>query len=153
MQVIVVVLNKLDCLDDLLANLKRAGVRGGTIIESTGMIKTIDDSDESYLLGSLRLFLENPRPESRTIFFIVEDGQVDLVRKTVDESVVSDTVDPSVTEVTSENNEAAQAQDAAAAAAESAETPDTETVLPQDNTAAEAEETPEAGADQTVIVE
>ena len=82
MQVIVVVLNKLDCLDDLLANLKRAGVRGGTIIEST-----IDDSDESYLLGSLRLFLENPRPESRTIFFIVEDGQVDLVRKTVDESV------------------------------------------------------------------
>ena len=81
------VLNKLDCLDDLLANLKRAGVRGGTIIESTGMIKTIDDSDESYLLGSLRLFLENPRPESRTIFFIVEDGQVDLVRKTVDESV------------------------------------------------------------------
>ena len=49
--------------------LKRAGVRGGTIIESTGMIKTIDDSDESYLLGSLRLFLENPRPESRTIFF------------------------------------------------------------------------------------
>ena len=87
MQVIVVVLNKLDCLDDLLANLKRAGVRGGTIIESTGMIKTIDDSDESYLLGSLRLFLENPRPESRTIFFIVEDGQVDLVRKTVDESV------------------------------------------------------------------
>lgn len=73
--------------------------------------------------------------------------------ETVDESVVSDTVDPSVTEVTSENNEAAQAQDAAAAAAESAETPDTETVLPQDNAAAEAEETPEAGADQTVIVE
>lgn len=72
--------------------------------------------------------------------------------ETVDESVVSDTVDPSVTEVTSENNEAAQAQDAAAAA-ESAETPDTETVLPQDNAAAEAVETPEAGADQTVIVE
>ncbi len=71
--------------------------------------------------------------------------------ETVDESVVSDTVDPSVTEVTSENNEAAQAQDAAAA--ESAETADTETVLPQDNAAAEAVETPEAGADQTVIVE
>lgn len=70
--------------------------------------------------------------------------------ETVDESVVSDTVDPSVTEVTSENNEAAQTQDAAV---ESAETPDTETVLPQDNAAAEAVETPEAGADQTVIVE
>lgn len=71
--------------------------------------------------------------------------------ETVDESVVSDTVDPSATEVTAENNEAAQIQDAAAV--ESAETPDTETVLPQDNAAAEAVETPEAGADQTVIVE
>lgn len=71
--------------------------------------------------------------------------------ETVDESVVSDTVDPSVTEVTSENNEADQNQDAAAA--ESAETLDTETVLPQDNAAAGAVETPEAGADQTVIVE
>lgn len=71
--------------------------------------------------------------------------------ETVDESVVSDTVDPSVTEVTSENNEAAQTQDAAAV--ESAETADAETVLPQDNAAAEAVETPEAGADQTVIVE
>lgn len=87
MQVIVVVLNKLDCLDDLLAHLKRAGVRGGTILESSGMIKSIDDSDESYLLGSLRLFLDNPRPESKTLFFIVDDEQVALVKKTVDEAI------------------------------------------------------------------
>ena len=49
------------------------------------MVKSLDDSDESYLLGSLRLFLDNPRPESKTIFFIVQDEQVDIVRKTVDD--------------------------------------------------------------------
>lgn len=85
MQVIFVVLNKIECLEDLLARLKKAGVNGGTIVESTGMVKSLDDSDESYLLGSLRLFLDNPRPESKTIFFIVNDNQVDLVRKTVDD--------------------------------------------------------------------
>lgn len=85
MQVIFVVLNKIECLEDLLARLKKAGVNGGTIIESTGMVKSLDDSDESYLLGSLRLFLDNPRPDSKTIFFIVNDDQVDIVRKTVDD--------------------------------------------------------------------
>lgn len=58
---------------------------GGTIIESTGMVKSLDDSDESYLLGSLRLFLDNPRPDSKTIFFIVNDEQVNIVRKTVND--------------------------------------------------------------------
>ena len=85
MQVIFVVLNKIECLDELLARLKKAGVVGGTIIESTGMVKSLDDSDESYLLGSLRLFLDNPRPYSKTIFFIVNDEQVNIVRKTVND--------------------------------------------------------------------
>lgn len=87
MQVIVVVLNKVECLDELLARLKKAGVNGGTIIESTGMMKSLDESDESYILGSLRLFLDNPLPESKTIFFIVKDEQVELVRKTVDDAL------------------------------------------------------------------
>ena len=49
------------------------------------MFKSLDDSDESYLLGSLRLFLDNPRPDSKTIFFIVNDEQVNIVRKTVND--------------------------------------------------------------------
>ncbi|MEG0276633.1 MAG: hypothetical protein RR630_06370 [Coprobacillus sp.] len=85
MQVIFVVLNKVECLEELLARLKKAGIGGGTIIDSTGMVKSLESSDESYILGSLRLFLDNSRPDSKTLFFIVNDEQVDLVRKTVDE--------------------------------------------------------------------
>ena len=81
MQVIFVVLNKIECLEDLLARLKKAGVTGGTIIDS------LEESDDSYLLGSLRLFLENPRPDSKTIFFIVNNEQVELVRKTVSDAL------------------------------------------------------------------
>ena len=82
MHVIFLVLNKIECLDDVLAKLKKAGVTGGTIIDSTGMVKKLEDSAESYILGSLRLFLEDPRPESKTLFFIINDNQVELVRKT-----------------------------------------------------------------------
>ena len=85
MQVIFVVLNKIDCLDDLLARLNKAGIRGGTIIDSKGMVRSIDDSDQSYILGSLKFFLDTPSPESKTIFFLVRDDQVEIARKTVDE--------------------------------------------------------------------
>ena len=87
MHVIFLVLNEIECLDDVLAKLKKAGVTGGTIIDSTGMVKKLEDSAESYILGSLRLFLEDPRPESKTLFFIINDNQVELVRKTVDEAL------------------------------------------------------------------
>ena len=75
MLVIFVVLNKIECLEDLLARLKKAGVTGGTIIDSTGMVKSLEESDDSYLLGSLRLF------------FIVNNEQVELVRKTVSDAL------------------------------------------------------------------
>lgn len=84
MQVICVVLNKVEYLDQLLKSLKEVGVTGGTIIDSTGMIKSLDESNEKFLLESLRLFLENPLPDSKTIFFIVHNEQVEVVRETVD---------------------------------------------------------------------
>ena len=64
MQVVFVVLHKTELLQDLLTKLKKAGVSGGTIIDSQGMISYIQESDESYILGSLRLFLEQARPDT-----------------------------------------------------------------------------------------
>ncbi len=87
MHIIFLVLNKVEYLDDILSKLKKAGVSGGTILDSTGMVKKIDDSTESYILGSLRLFLDEPRAESKTIFFVVEDNQIDIIRKTIDEAI------------------------------------------------------------------
>ena len=50
MQVVFVVLHKTELLQDLLTKLKKAGVSGGTIIDSQGMISYIQESDESYIL-------------------------------------------------------------------------------------------------------
>ena len=53
MQVVFVVLHKTELLQNLLTSLKKAGVSGGTILDSQGMISYIQESDESYILGSL----------------------------------------------------------------------------------------------------
>ena len=74
MQVVFVVLHKTELLQDLLTKLKKAGVSGGTIIDSQGMISYIQESDESYILGSL-------------MFFIIKDEQVDLVFETIDKAL------------------------------------------------------------------
>ena len=84
MQVVFVVLHKTELLQNLLTSLKKAGVSGGTILDSQGMISYIQESDESYILGSLRLFLEQARPDSKTMFFIINDDQTDLVFDTID---------------------------------------------------------------------
>ena len=82
MQVVFVVLHKTELLQNLLTSLKKAGVSGGTIIDSQGMISYIQESDESYILGSLRLF-----PDSKTMFFIINDEQTDLVFDTIDKAL------------------------------------------------------------------
>ena len=85
MQVVFVVLHKTELLQNLLTSLKKAGVSGGTIIDSQGMISYIQESDESYILGSLRL--EQARPDSKTMFFIINDEQTDLVFDTIDKAL------------------------------------------------------------------
>jgi hypothetical protein len=80
MQVVFVVLHKTELLQNLLTSLKKAGVSGGTILDS-------QESDESYILGSLRLFLEQARPDSKTMFFIINDEQTDLVFDTIDKAL------------------------------------------------------------------
>ena len=82
MQVVFVVLHKTELLQNLLTSLKKAGVSGGTIMDSY-----IQESDESYILGSLRLFLEQARPDSKTMFFIINDDQTDLVFDTIDKAL------------------------------------------------------------------
>ena len=72
MQVVFVVLHKTELLQNLLTSLKKAGVSGGTILDSQGMISYIQESDESYILGSLRLF---------------NDEQTDLVFDTIDKAL------------------------------------------------------------------
>ena len=55
MQLVVLVLNKTECLEELLEKFVEINVKGATIIESSGMAKALyNDSHVSDLFGSLR---------------------------------------------------------------------------------------------------
>lgn len=87
MQMVCVVLNKTELLKDLLTNLKLIGVNGGTILDSQGMISYLHDSNESQLLDSIIHFLDQIRLDSKTMFFIVKEEQLDIIFETIDKTL------------------------------------------------------------------
>ena len=93
MQVVTIVLNQVERLEDLLAELARQGIGGGTIIDSTGMARAMGEENELRFLGSLRQLLDPDRQESKTLLFVVRDEQVQLISKIVNQ-VVGDLSQP-----------------------------------------------------------
>ena len=87
MQVVTIVLNKVDCLESLLAELAGKGIRGGTIIDSTGMARAMGEENELRFLGSLRQLLDPDREENKMLIFVVEDEQVPLISSIVNQVV------------------------------------------------------------------
>ena len=86
MQALFLVLPKVEKLDDLLCALQDNGISGGTIIDSKGMLNTLKSND-SFIIESLRIFLEDPRESSKTLFFILDKKDVEKARKVIDETL------------------------------------------------------------------
>ena len=86
MQALVLVLHKIEKLDDLLAALQKSGIAGGTIIESKGMLNTLKSHD-NFIIESLRIFLEDPRETSKTLFFILKNDEVEKAKQVIDDTL------------------------------------------------------------------
>lgn len=94
MRLLVFVLNRVDCLDELLAELAESGIQGGTIFNSTGMATELSHSDEyDFIFGSLRAFLDPDRAENRTILIVLKEEQVEGAMKII-RRVVGDLSQP-----------------------------------------------------------
>ncbi|MFY9542676.1 MAG: P-II family nitrogen regulator [Dethiobacteria bacterium] len=73
MYLIVLVLNRVELLEDVLESLVQAGIRGATIIDSTGMGRTLAQADhEVSVLAGLRSIFQYSRPQNKTVFSVVE---------------------------------------------------------------------------------
>ncbi len=89
MKLMVFVMNKVEHLDPFVHRLKEAGIKGATIINSTGMGRRLMENDDlgNEFIGSLRALFDHPRAESRVILMALEDEQVDIVAKIIDQVV------------------------------------------------------------------
>ena len=80
-----IVLNKIDCLDELLHSFAEKGIKGATILDSTGMAHALSDEEDLRFIASLRMILNPERESSKTIFMVAEDEQIPLISKIVNE--------------------------------------------------------------------
>ncbi len=93
MKLLILVLEKFEKMEEVLVQLKEAGITGATILNSTGMAKTLAASGEEYLFGSLRRFLDLDRKENRTMFVLLKAEQVEKAIAAI-EDVVGDLNQP-----------------------------------------------------------
>lgn len=82
MKLLVIILNKTDVLDYLLEGLSAAGIKGATIIESSGMAMTLSRLDSSFLSASIRELFSGDE-DNRTILSVIKNNQLDTARKIV----------------------------------------------------------------------
>ncbi len=81
MKCLFIVLNDTDKLDDLLESLGNNGIKGATVVESTGMAHRLMSNDYSTrFLGSLRTILNPERETNYTIFMVLSDEQIEKAK-------------------------------------------------------------------------
>jgi hypothetical protein len=86
MQVFFLVLNKTECLEPLLEKLLECGAHGATVLDSTGMMRVLDQrGNDAPMFGALRHLFDPGRRSSKTLMMVLEDDQAGKVRGIVNE--------------------------------------------------------------------
>lgn len=90
MQMLIIVLNRVEKLNPLLDAFMEKGISGATILKSNGMVHVLAKQIEQYpILGSLRHIFDNSeeRKDSRTLFMIQPDDRMEIAKQTVRETI------------------------------------------------------------------
>jgi nitrogen regulatory protein PII len=88
MQLLVLVLNKVEKLENLLKDFVHIGIKGATVIDSTGMARVLhDDLDSIPIFGSIKMLINENYPYNKTVFVVLKDEQIkptiESIKKTV----------------------------------------------------------------------
>lgn len=84
MQLFVFVLNRTEHLEHLLEAFCESGLKGATVLESTGMARILLNNDDDVpMFAGLRALLNPERRQSKTIFMVLKDEQVDTAKDIV----------------------------------------------------------------------
>lgn len=83
MKLVVIVLNKTECLEALLEEFAKRKLQGATILESRGMMQELSDEPENEFLFSLRHILNPNHRENRTIFLAASASRVPAIVEAV----------------------------------------------------------------------
>ncbi len=85
MKLVTIILNKTECLDELLEEFTENGICGATIIDSKGMVQELIDHDheDMFFLMSFRSLLAPSHHENKTIIMVAKDEDVSKISTVV----------------------------------------------------------------------
>ena len=88
MQLLVLILKKVEVMNDLIKSLAKAGVKGATILEGTGMAEALVNMEDLPIFGMLRRILSDEEREvSKVMMLVLKDEQVMQIRKVINEEI------------------------------------------------------------------
>lgn len=96
MQMLLIVLNRVEKLNPLMDAFMERGLGGATILKSDGMVKILAKNIEHYpIFGSLRQLMndDEERKSNRTIFMVLPEDRIEAAKETV-RTVVGDLSEP-----------------------------------------------------------
>jgi formyltetrahydrofolate hydrolase len=80
---VIIVLNKTECLQELLEEFSERKLQGATVISSHGMMQELSEEDELRFILSLRHILNPEHKENRTIFMAASESKVPIIIEAV----------------------------------------------------------------------
>ena len=88
MQLLILILKKVEVMNELIKSLAKAGVKGATILEGTGMAEALVNMEDLPLFGALRRILaDEEREVSKVMMLVLKDEQVTETRKVISEVI------------------------------------------------------------------
>ena len=94
MQLLVLILKKVDLMEHLIRELAEAGGTGGTILEGTGMAQALINMEELPMFGVLRSMLTSDEKETcKLMLLVLKDEQVMDTRNAI-KNVIGDMKEP-----------------------------------------------------------
>lgn len=79
LKLVIIVLNKVECLEKLLEEFAERNLQGATILSSHGMMQELSEDDEMRFVLSLRHILNPSHKENRTIFMAASADRVPII--------------------------------------------------------------------------
>ncbi|MDD2959783.1 MAG: hypothetical protein PHR92_14915 [Lachnospiraceae bacterium] len=86
MQLLILILKKVDFVNDLIRALAQGGVHGGTIIDSTGMANVLGNLDDLPMFSMLRKVIndeDGTKESCKTMLFVLKDEDVQKTRQII----------------------------------------------------------------------
>lgn len=84
MQLLILILKKVELIDEIIKQLAESGVKGGTIIEGSGMAKALINMEDLPIFGMLRhLLVDEEKVVCKLMMFVLKDEQVMTTRGTI----------------------------------------------------------------------